>query len=139
MKIKKVENNYILRIDRGEEIVDSIKKACIENKIKAGGIIGIGAVDELKIGIYNVPNKEYLSETLKGSYEVTNLTGNISTMNGEIYLHLHITVTDENFNAKGGHLNFAIVGGTCEIIIKEIKDTIERKKDLETGLNIYDF
>ncbi len=139
MKIKKVDNNYILRIDKGEEIIDSIKKACTEKQIKAGGIIGVGAVDELKIGLYNVDNKEYLSETLKGAYEVTNLTGNISTMNGEIYLHLHITVTDENYNAKGGHLNFARVGGTCEIIIEEIKDTLERKKDPVTGLNIYDF
>lgn len=41
-------------------------------------------------------------------------------MNGEIYLHLHIGLSDSKYNAYGGHLTSALISGTGEIIIEEI-------------------
>jgi predicted DNA-binding protein with PD1-like motif len=80
--------------------------------------------------------KKYYPKELNGDYEITNLIGNISTMKGKIYLHLHITISDSNNNAFGGHLNSAIISTTGEIIIEEIEGEIEREFNEEVRLNL---
>ncbi len=137
MKIKKEKDDYIVRIDRGEEVISSLKKVCKENNISSGFITGIGAADKVETGLYKVSDKKYLSDTKKGEFEITNITGNVSEKDNEVYLHLHATLTDESGKAFGGHLNFARISGTCEILIHEIKTITERKTDKKTGLNIY--
>ena len=136
MKFKKFGNKWVVRIDKGEEVIQTIKKVCEDNKIKLGSISGIGAADRVTIGLFNTKNKQYQSQELIGDYEITNLSGNISTMNGEIYLHLHIGLSDSKYNAYGGHLTSAVISGTGEIIIEEIEGEIEREFNKEVGLNL---
>ncbi len=136
MKFKKIGNKWIVRIDKGEEIVKTLKKFCKENKIKLGTISGIGATDRVTIGLFETKIKQYHSQELIGDYEITNLSGNVSTMSGEIYLHLHISLADSKYNAYGGHLNSAVISGTGEIVIEEIEDIIEREFNEEVGLNL---
>lgn len=57
-------------------------------------------------------------------------------MNGEIYLHLHIGLSDSKYNAYGGHITSAVISGTGEIIIEEIDGEIEREFNEEVGLNL---
>ena len=66
--------------------------------------------------------------------EITSLNGTIT----ESAIHIHATLADKNFQTVGGHLKEAIVGGTCEIYLEQIKATLERKADAETGLNLID-
>jgi len=136
MKSKKFGNKWVVRIDKGEEIVQTIKEFCQENKIKLGSISGIGATDKVTIGLFDTNTKEYHSQELIGDYEITNFSGNISTMNKEVYLHLHITLADKNQQAFGGHLSSAIISGTGEIIVEEIEGEIEREFNEEVGLNL---
>ena len=113
MKFKKCGNHVIVRIDKGEEIVDTLKRACRESTVTLGSISGIGSTNRATIGLFETATKEYLSKELTGEYEITHLSGNISTMRSEVYLHLHITLSDARYNVFGGHLNSAIVSGTC--------------------------
>ena len=136
MKFKKFGNKWIVRIDKGEEVIQTIKKVCEDNKIKLGSLSGIGATDRATVGLFNTKSKQYQSRELIGDYEITNLSGNISTMNKEVYLHLHITLADKNQQALGGHLSSAIISGTGEIIIEEIEGEIERAFNEEVGLNL---
>jgi len=136
MKFKKNGNKWIVRIDKGEEIVQTLTKICKDNKIKLGSLSGIGAADRVTVGLFNTKSKQYQSQELIGDYEITNLSGNISTMNGEIYLHLHIGLSDSKYNAYGGHLTSAVISGTGEIIIEEIDGKIEREFNKEVGLNL---
>ncbi|MHC2995016.1 MAG: DNA-binding protein [Candidatus Atribacteria bacterium] len=136
MKFKKIGSKWIVRIDKGEEIVETLKQFCKENKIKLGIISGIGATDRVIIGLFDTKSKQYHSQELIGDYEITNLSGNISTMNDEIYLHLHISLADSKYNAYGGHLNSAVISGTGEIVIEEIEDIIVREFNEEVGLNL---
>ena len=136
MKFKKFGNKWVTRIDKGEEIVQTLKEFCQENKIKLGSISGIGAANKVTIGLFDTKAKEYYSQELIGDYEITNLSGNISTMNKEVYLHLHITLADKNQQAFGGHLSSAIISGTGEIIVEEIDGEVERGFNEEVGLNL---
>ena len=53
--------------------------------------------------------------------EITSLVGNVSQMDGEVYLHIHVNIADENNNVFGGHLTSAVISATGEIIIDIIK------------------
>ncbi len=136
MKAKKVGNKIIVRIDKGEEIVESLLKICKKYTVTLGYIVGIGATNEVKIGLFDVDTKTYHSEKFVGNYEIAPLIGNITMMNDEPYLHVHINVCDASHHSFGGHLNEAVVSATFEGIIDLIDDEITRVFDKETGLNL---
>ena len=136
MNFKRFGEKYVIRIDKDEKIVETLIKVCVANEITNGNITGIGAVSKAKIGLFKPEEKKYFSKELLGDYEITSLNGNISTMNGEVYLHLHINLADEEYKTFGGHLNEAVVSATCEVIIEKIEGRVERELDIETGLNL---
>ena len=133
---KKISNKYFIRIDRGEEIVSNLTEFCIARSIKLGRISAIGAVNKATIGIFDPLKKEYNSVEFKGIYEILSIMGNITSNRNQPYLHMHITISDSNYNAFGGHLNKAIVSATCEVIIEEFEGKLDRYYDEKTGLNL---
>jgi predicted DNA-binding protein with PD1-like motif len=139
MESLKIGNKYFIRIDKGEEVIASLKNFCIDNGVRLGSVIGLGAADRVIVGLFNTITKEYHNKELVGEYEITNLTGNITTKGGEIYLHLHITLGDEDYNAHGGHLNECWISGTCELVIDVIDGEISRAFDSKSGLNLLKF
>ena len=139
MEYRKIENTVILRLDPNEKVVDSILKVCQTEQITLGNISGLGAVNEIEIGLYDVEKQCFCPTTLKKSLEMANLTGNVTTQDGQVYLHLHAVFGDVHGNAVAGHLKEAVVSATCEIFISSICGTVERRFDPVTGLNILNF
>ncbi len=45
MEYRKFDNRFIVRIDRGEEILQKIKELCEKEDIRTGYATGIGAAD----------------------------------------------------------------------------------------------
>lgn len=139
MDFKKFGQKYVIRLDKGDEIVATLKKICTEQRIKLGAVTGIGAVNEATIGLFETGTKEYHSTKLTGDHEISSLVGNISTMNGEVYLHLHACISNKEYETFGGHLNSAVVSATAELIIDAIEGEVDRKFSEEIGLNLYNF
>jgi uncharacterized protein len=137
MKSRRFGNRWIVRIDRGEEIVSSLRHFCRENQIRLGAVSGIGATNQAVIGSFKTATQEYFTRELTGDMEITNLTGNISSMKGEVYTHLHITLSDAEYKAWGGHLSSAVVSGTLEAVVHEMDGSVEREFDDKVGLNLY--
>ena len=96
MEYRRFGDKYIVRLERGDEIIESIKKLAIEEKIRLGRVTGIGAVNRAKFGLFKMEEKEYYSKEFEGDMEIINLSGNISEMNGEVYIHLHIALGDDS-------------------------------------------
>lgn len=138
MNSKKIENGYILRLIKGERVVEKIISFCEENNINSASITGIGGVSEAELGYYDLSTKEYHWRKFEGLYEITSFSGNIALVEGKPVLHSHITISDTNFQAFGGHLKEAIVGPTCEVIIKTFSIGLTRSMDDEIGLKLLD-
>ena len=64
------------------------------------------------------------------------MTGNITTMSNEVYLHCHITLSDEKMKAIAGHLKEGTITATCEIIMVKLNANANRKFDKFIGLNL---
>ena len=139
MQYKKFGDDYVVSLARGEEIVSSLKEFCAKESVSLGSITGIGAGEDIELGYYDVGTKEYRTKVFKEEHEITALAGNITQMNNELYLHLHITIGNKHFEALAGHLSRATVSGACEIFIHAMTGSVSRYKDEEvTGLNLLD-
>lgn len=136
---KQIGNKYIISVCTGEEIVKALNLFCEERKIKSGHITGLGAINEVTLRFFNPETKKYVDKTFREQMEISNLTGNISTMNGKPYLHVHITVGGADYSSRAGHLLSAVLNGAGEFVVEYFEKDIERTYNPALGLNCYDF
>ncbi len=139
MEYRKFDDSYVVRLNRGEEVVESLKKLCQKEDIKLAEITGLGASNLVEIGVFNVNTKEYSTKVFEGMFEITSLVGNVTRKDGEVYLHIHINFGDENGMVRGGHLVKTIISATSEIIVRKINGEVQRKLSDEIGLNLLEF
>jgi uncharacterized protein len=140
MNSKKVNNTYIVRLEKGEEILSSLTKFCEENKIYSGSISGIGGTDDVTLKYYDLVKKVYIPKRFAEgiNYEIITLNGNISRLEDKPFVHMHITLGDQNYNVFGGHLGSANISITAEIYINVVEGMIDRKLDEGFQLNFLD-
>ncbi|NLC33886.1 MAG: DNA-binding protein [Erysipelothrix sp.] len=139
MEYTRFNNKIVLRLDIGDEIVESINTVIVAENIRLASVTGIGALNKVTMGFFTPAEKTYHPHELEGDYELLALNGNITQNNNEPYIHLHITLGDENGHALGGHLNAGFISVTGEIFIDIIEGDVDRKVDPTTGLNILKF
>lgn len=139
MKFREVEDGFLVRLEKGEEVMGTLTKFVKEREIKAGFVTGMGAITDATVGLFDTEKKEYLKKTFKNDLEVGNLTANISYLDdtGEPFVHAHVTVSDGSLCAFTGHLFKATVSVTMEIYIRAFGKRLIRKKDPEAGLNFW--
>ena len=140
MEYKRIDDrHYVVRIDKGEEVLEQLTILCDKENIRAGEIKGIGASNKIEIGLFNILTKEYKTSIKEGMFEITSLLGNISVKDNNTYLHCHINFSDESLNVYGGHLVKCYISATCEIVVTVLNGNVERKFNNEIGLNLFDF
>lgn len=135
-KILQESRRYILRFDLGEDVIDSLKNFCIEEKIGAGFFNGIGATSEIEIGFYDLKNKKYIDETIIKNMEIASFSGNFSVFENEPVIHAHGVFSDEKGICIGGHVKKMVVAATCEIFTIKLDTNIERIHNDDIGLNL---
>lgn len=138
MKYQRFGKNYVVRIDRGEDILAVLTDFARTEGVGLATVQGLGACDHVRIGAYNVEAQVYRTEVFDGEMEMTSLIGSITTMHGEAYLHLHATFGLADYTVVGGHLNEARISATGEIFITVLDGETDRFKDEATGLNLLD-
>jgi len=138
MRYRKTQSAYVIRLEKGEKVVERLLELCAKERVGAGYFSGLGAVSEAELGYFNLEKKEYSWQKFSGQFEITSFQGNISEMSGKSYIHAHIVIGDSEFSSWSGHIKEAVVGPTCEIFLTKLDTAISRKKDKETGLNLLD-
>ena len=138
MTHKKIGSSYILRFDKGEELVRTLTHFIEENDIKSGWISGLGGALWAELAFYHLEQKAYEFDRIDEPLEVASLTGNITQFNGKPFLHLHAVVADLNYHSYAGHLKELAVGATCEVKIDLLDDAIERVQNDAVGLKVFD-
>ena len=137
MQYKQSGNTYMIRIDFGEDIIESLKKLCDDEHILLGRVEAIGATDQAVIGVYDLAKKEYYPETIDEFMEIASLNGSVTAMDGKPYIHLHATLADQHHVIHGGHVLEMRVGATCEMFVTVLDGEVERHKNEELGINLW--
>ena len=139
MQYSVFNDKIFARIDKGEEIISSLKTICEAENIKLASVSAIGAVNDFTVGVFSPENKTYKSNHFTGDYEIVSLLGSVTTKDGGFYAHLHMSAGNEYGSVFGGHLNEAHVSATCEMVIDIVKGMVEREFSDEVGLNLFKF
>jgi predicted DNA-binding protein with PD1-like motif len=124
---------YVVRLDPGERIVETLTALCERDAIGGGYLSGIGSAGEAEIGWFDAAAKGYVWSKVAGPSEIVSLTGNITKVDGRPFVHAHIALAGRDSALKGGHLKEAVVAVTCEITLVAFKDDIARKRDEASG------
>lgn len=137
MKYKRFDKTIVVRIDRGEEILDKIRELAIAENIKLASVTALGATNDFTVGVFNTAEKKYYANEFKGAFEIVSLTGTINTMDGQFYTHIHMSAGNDKGEVFGGHLNRAMVSATCEMTVTVIDGDVDRYRDDDVGLNLF--
>lgn len=134
MQYSKSEDTYTIIINQGEEVIATITNLCQQENITNAYFRGIGAVDKLECGYYDLEKKEYFFTTYDTMLEVASLTGNVMLKDDTPFVHMHGVFTDTTNNAFGGHVKEMRVGVTLEVIFTTLPQNHTRQLDEEIGL-----
>jgi predicted DNA-binding protein with PD1-like motif len=135
MRHRAVEGGYLLRFDRGEKLPEGIAEFCLAQRIPAATAHGLGAIEDVELGYYDLAAKSYERVRLAGSWELVSLTTFVSTWDGKPFAHTHAVVSGRDFNAKGGHLFSGTVSITAEVRLHSIATEVLRTMNPVTGLH----
>ncbi len=139
MEYQKFGDTYVVRLDPGEEIVQSMLTLANKENIKLGHLRGLGAVNNVTLKSFRPDTKQYQAHMYHTDLEIVSLNGNLTTLNGRPYAHMHMSVADLVGHVYGGHLNKAVVSSTCEIFLNVVDGVVDRKPNAEIGLNLLSF
>ncbi len=131
---------HYVKFNKDDLLLESLTKYAKDNNIKTAEISFIGAVQNVNVMYFNQSNKEYDKHKFAGGHEVLSGLGNISILDGEPFVHVHMTVANKDGNAFGGHLDDGTKVWLIEAIIKQpsfFGKGIERHFDDEICLNVW--
>ena len=119
---------HCIRLKRGEDLLESIRRICREKNIGAGVILsGVGCILRGRIRDASGVNIREIGEHC----EIVSLNGTA----GGARCHIHIALSKEDLTTIGGHLcPGCIVNTTCELVIGELPGiAYAEEADAETG------
>ena len=139
MQVREVTSRgeYMLRLEKGEDVLPAIADFCKRKGILSGSFRAIGAVEQAKIGFYNLAEKKYGDITYAEAREVASMTGNIAQVDDAPFIHAHAVLTDMVKNESiGGHVFEATVAVTLEVHLVAFNESISRELDTDIGLKL---
>ena len=134
MQFQKVKNSYIVHVEKGEKVVESLTNFCKQNNIHSAQLAGIGAVKNIDIGAYDIDTKDSIHRVFNEILELLSFQGNIALKDGEPFLHAHITLGNHDMEVFGGHLFEMEVAAVGEFIIHDFQNETHRKLNEDIGL-----
>jgi len=131
-------NSFMVRLPHGCDLIEELTAICMREGITLGEVRAIGAVQKASIAFYDQTERVYKPKRFDQPLEIAQLTGNISMKDGKPFVHAHVTLTDENGHAFGGHLAAGTIVFACEAIIDVFEGPLlERTFDEQTGLALW--
>jgi len=129
---------YMCKAAHGGDLLGEIRDFCEARGITLGRVEALGAIARAKLGYYNQNTRQYEFLEIDRHLEIANLVGNISMKDGRPMVHAHVTLSDDQGNAYGGHL----VGGcevfACEFVVQAFDGPqLTRGPDEQTGLPLW--
>ena len=138
MEIKKVaESVYAVRLFVDEEIISCLTQCAKEYKFFSASLQGIGAVKDIEIGFYELPQKKFEKKFLKEDHELLSALGNITWFENQPIIHIHVTLGGADYKVIGGHLFSAKIAVAGEFFLTAYPTKVLRTPNPNIGLNLW--
>ena len=126
----------LYNLKAGAKIPEDILAIAKKEEIATARVEAIGGVKRLKLAYFNHISKRYEEHDFSEFLEVTGLMGNITTKDGEPFLHIHGTFGRKDLTTLAGHIMSAKVFPLLEVVVTPTKNRALRRFDDELGLNV---
>lgn len=127
MQVARRGNALVLRLNHGEDVLESIAECVEEDKSTIILTTGLGMISEFELGYFD--NGEYVTKAFKEAHELLSMQGSVAS-DGDPRLHIHVAVADRSHNAFGGHLLRGKVWMSNEICLLRI-DGLESRRQVD--------
>lgn len=138
MHFRQVAENpktLVVILDTGDEVLSALKSVAHTEKLAGSSFKAIGALSDVELGWFNCETKTYETViNLKEQVELLPLIGDIALKDGEPQVHAHLVIGRKDGTAHDGYLLSAMVRPTCEIVITEGPEHLQKEIDPESGI-----
>ena len=138
MQVRRDGKDVLIRLDPGEEMIETLTRWAKNNDVPSAIITGLGAIREVRLGYFDLNDGKYIEIPVPRHVEIVSLDGSIAQLNGEPHCHIHVTVSSSGGGTIAGHLFQAVVSITAELHLTILKEPIKRVKDTATGVLLWD-
>jgi predicted DNA-binding protein with PD1-like motif len=126
------------RLPKGGDLLAALCARCAEQGVRRGGVQVIGALERARLAYYRQREQRYVERTFDRHLEILAGLGNVSLKDGEPFVHLHLTLGDEDFGCLGGHALPGCVVFAAEALILPLEGpALVRAPDKPTGLPLW--
>ena len=138
MNYRRTQTDVLIRLNRGESLIENLNKIAVQEKIAAAWLQGLGGALSAELGFYDLEAQEYQWQNFDDLMEITSLQGNLAWIDDQPKWHIHGTFSGHDYQAVGGHVKELVVGGTCELRLSILPDLLVRRHDEASGLDLLD-
>jgi len=138
MQVLRDGRQVLIRMDPGEEMIETLTRWARSNGSPSATITGLGAVRDVSLGFFDLKKRRYAEIPVPREVEIVSLDGSLATMEGEPHVHLHVVVSSSGGSCVAGHLFKAVVSITAELHLTVLDKPIHRIRDPETGVLLWD-
>ncbi len=127
MEYGRYDNQVVLRLDKGDEIIACITDLFQREGLQAAAVQGIGYTDNMRLRIYDRDRDTFLFQTVTDPMEITSLTGNVVMADNGLYPHLHVMAAGPDLKVIGGHLSSCVIALTGELVLTLLPGKVRRE------------
>ena len=118
MEYRKIGETYYIRMDRGDEIVSTLKNICRQEGILSATYSGIGGCSDVEMQVFIPERGEFETEKVEGPLELVSLMGNVvSDDSNQLFHHTHALFT---WPDNGEHKSISIADQIFDQLEKDI-------------------
>lgn len=133
---KRYDNQYVIRLDGEEPVIESLKTFARTMNVGGASIHGIGGLENIEFGIFDPTEGEYSKFHHQAFVELIVLSGNITWVDSEPFIHCHFMALKDKAEFIGGHLFEARASITVEIFLNPTSEKIERAYDPNANFKV---
>lgn len=132
------DNNYVLRFDKNDLVLQGIADFMTAQNIQACAFTGLGTVASAELGFFNAHIKDYRKKPFIEEMEIVSLTGNgaILSIDSKPIVHAHGSFSRNDFTSVAGHIFELVTLATCEIFLTNLTGKMERQNNVDFNLNL---
>ena len=137
MKSFELECQRVLmgRLEKGDDVLEGLTEFCVQHGVAAGSIQALGLLQRGRLRFYDQATSAHHETEFEEGMEIASLVGNISSKDGDVFLHCHVVLADRQGRCFGGHLISGNIAFVCEFTIVALEGPVpERTYDEATGL-----
>jgi predicted DNA-binding protein with PD1-like motif len=129
----------LIRFSDGEPLLEGLKQVLVAEGVHSGIVLGgVGMLSSPGIAFYKGGGK-YDPIPLRDEVEICALSGNIATVDGDVFIHVHATLGTSTGQAFAGHFTGGKVHMTAEVAVRVLRTKMIRELDSKLGLKTLRF